>query len=86
MQVVKSYGQQFYLPRAMKPSRPDFYAKASLSSPVLCCKHHISMYLDKYLTQLTISEKMGTILPPQISKSPGIHMQYFQHTLFCEVH
>ena len=32
----------------MKYSRPEFYAKATLSSQILCYIHYISMYLDEY--------------------------------------
>ena len=34
--IVKSYGQYTYLEEAIKSSQPDFYAKASLLSQVLC--------------------------------------------------
>ena len=46
-----------YLPKTFKYSTTEFYAKATLSSQVLCCKHYISMYLDEYLAELWLSAK-----------------------------
>ena len=40
----------------MKSSQPEFYAKASLSSQVLCPKHDIFMYLGEYRAKLTFCE------------------------------
>ena len=54
---VKSYGQHMYLLKTLKYSRPKFYANATLLSPVLCCKHYISMFLDEYLTKLWFPAK-----------------------------
>ena len=53
--IVKSYGQHTYLEEAMKSSQLEFYAKASLSSQVLCPKHYISMYLGEYPVKLWLS-------------------------------
>ena len=50
--IVKSYGQHTYLEEAMESSQPEFYANASLSSQVLCTKHHISMHLGEYSEKL----------------------------------
>ena len=47
--IVKSYGHHTYLEEAMKSSKPEFYANASLSSQVLCRKHYIFMYLGEFL-------------------------------------
>ena len=44
---VKSCGQHTYLEEAMKYFYPEFYAKESLLSQVLCPKHYISMYLGE---------------------------------------
>ena len=33
----------------MKYSRTEFYANATLSSQVLCCKQYSSLCLDEYL-------------------------------------
>ena len=41
--IVKSYGQHTYLEEVMKSSQPEFYANTTLSSPVLCPQHYISM-------------------------------------------
>ena len=50
--IVRSYGQNAYLEETMKSSETKFYANASLSSTVLCCKHNIFMYLGEYLAKL----------------------------------
>ena len=49
--IVKSYGQHTYLEETMKSSKPQFYAKLSLSSQVLCRKHYIFVYLGEYLAK-----------------------------------
>ena len=49
--IVKSYGHHTNLPKTLKYSRPEYYAKATLSSQVLCCKHYISTYLVEHLTK-----------------------------------
>ena len=40
--IVKSYGQHTYLKEAVKSSKPEFYANATLLSQILCPKHYIS--------------------------------------------
>ena len=52
--IVGSYKQNdyAYLEETMKSSHSEFYANASLSSTVLCCKHNISMYLGEFLAKL----------------------------------
>ena len=52
--IVGIYGQNVYLEETMKSSQPEFYANASLSSTVLCCKHNIFMYmyLGEYVAKL----------------------------------
>ena len=65
--------------RTMKYSRPKFHADATLLSPVLCCKHYISMYLDEYLTKLWFSlEKILVTKNTHTPKllGPGINMYY----------
>ena len=49
--IVGSYGQNAYLEETMKSSQPKFYAKASISSTVLCRKHDSVMYLGDYLAK-----------------------------------
>ena len=45
----------------MAYSRPEGYAKATLSSQVLCCRHYISMYLNEYLTKPWFSSKTNLV-------------------------
>ena len=45
--IVKSNWQHTSLDETMKSSQPEFYSNASLSSQVLCRKHHINMYLGE---------------------------------------
>ena len=46
--IVKSNWQHTSLDETMKSSQPEFYAKSSLSSQVLCRKHNIYMYFGEY--------------------------------------
>ena len=64
--VVKSHGQHTYLEKTMKSTQHVFYAKASLSSQVLCRKHYISMSFDKYKAKFLISVKKNLVtkIPP----------------------
>ena len=45
----------------MNYSRPIFYANATLSAQVLCCKHCISIHLDEYLTKPWLSVKENLV-------------------------
>ena len=51
----------------MKSFRREFYANASLSSQVLCCKHYISMCLDEYRKKLWL--KLVMKIPHRIDPS-----------------
>ena len=47
-----------YLLRSrMKSSQPEFYAKASLLSQVVCLKHYIFIYLGESPAKLSLSVK-----------------------------
>ena len=53
LQVIdKSIRQHIFFDETMKSSQPEFYANASLSSPVLCRKHNIYMYSGEYSMKL----------------------------------
>ena len=41
------FSRDTYLEKTIKSSQSEFYANASLSSQVLCCKHYISKYLGE---------------------------------------
>ena len=55
--IVKSNWQHTSFNETMKSSQPELYAKASLSSQVLCRKHYVNMYLGEYSTKLWLSVK-----------------------------
>ena len=63
----------------MKPSRPKFFANASILAQVLCYKHYIFIYLNAYLTNLWVYAKRWPqkIPPPPKPYSAEINIQYF---------
>ena len=60
-EIANVYRQHSYLPNTMIYSRSEFYANASLSCQVLCCKHYMSMYLEEYLTKHWLSAKTSLV-------------------------